>query len=331
MSNTFDLITEDKVDKTIQKKVKKEVREIILNEIFKKLKDLLEGKKFINKVNDTTIYNSNYDILTKALIDNKVYYANGYLKGDFNASISKQIENIGGEWNKQQKGFRINIYNIPQTLLYIIQRKETQKKEIISFLIVSIPSILKKVQRNIDNINLENNFDNLINNIKDKFKKNDIVKSENLIDSADYKAIYTNNTKLSIKKMSEEQIIKLRNQTLSILEKGGDQRDIKKILNNNYNATLGRAEFIANQEVRLALTSYQEEKFKKQNLTKFYWVHTDPNGKNSRQEHIEFFKQSNAGKIFDYNNLPINSKTGEADAPSRAYNCRCVARMILDK
>ena len=58
----------------------------------------------------------------------------------------------------------------------------------------------------------------------------------------------------------------------------------------------------------------------------FLWEHRDPPQPQDRKVHIRWWR---SGRKFDFNNLPINPETGQADFPGKLIHCHCRAKIIV--
>lgn len=140
-------------------------------------------------------------------------------------------------------------------------------------------------------------------------------------------AEYTNDLKIRIKGLTDDQIAELRAEITEMILTGKSSKDFIKKLETQYSMSKSRAKLIARQETQNALTTYENKKVAP--FTDGYeWVHPLPNRPTSRPDHVHFHKASKAGMVFSASNPAINAK-GEITEPGKEINCHCFKRHVL--
>lgn len=329
LNKTFDFLTEQDVPAIVQRSIYKDVKTLLLDLLYKELKKALEKADLMNKIQDDSVFNSSIGTFALAFQKNNLFYINGYIKGIFNINLSQLIESFGGVWDRKQKGYLIDFYSLPKTVQNIITQQDRGRDLLRTVLTFGVPAIILQLKQAIDEKDYSSEFANIITEAGNRISSQTALESINPANTKQFSIEYSNNTKLSIKNFIDQDVVKLRTDVLEILQKGSTHKEVKDLLNTHYNLNINRVQNIANQEVRLALTTFQEVKFTNAGEDEFYWVHTNPNSPTSRPVHVDWFKESNNGKVFSLKNKPINPLTGEAESPGSAYNCHCLARIKL--
>lgn len=281
--------------------------------------------------------NSLEDDLISQLNNNNLFVVDNFIyskKGFFSSNQVKILEKLGGEYNKLKKAFYFK--TLPQYLVDFLAR---QKNKIV-VATNDINQFLVNYQENIDNsINLfDINFTNTINNYNSQlsinFKKLGIIPELDLFQWNYLNEKYTTDFKKGIKNLANNQVEKLRNQILDfVLNKGYRTEKIAEILQNSYDLTQNKALFLARQESSFLLANFQENRYKELGFNKYVWqtandslVRNYPENNNTGENH----KRLNE-KTFEFDNPPIvNEITGEKANPGERYNCRCLARPVIE-
>lgn len=325
---TFDFLTEDDVNKDLQRRLVNDTKKYFIKYLYKELIDELKRANLLNDVKQGTILNSSQNPLLKAYQDKKIYYFNGYLKGSFTIQTTLEIKKLGGVWSKKMYGYKVMLVQLPKDLQTLIIQGELATRNIKGTLTTTFIGV---IATKIINAFLKNDYSNYfkktIQEADGRIEKQVGIKKD-LEENEDFVKYYTEDMNIYIKKFVKEDTEKLRKSVIKIIDKGGSHLDVREAINHNYNLNKNRARTIADGETRLCLTAFQETKFKQDGLDEFYWIHADPNGETSRPVHVHYFEESKKGKKFSYKNLPIDPETGKEDAPGRLYGCRCKARII---
>lgn len=145
-----------------------------------------------------------------------------------------------------------------------------------------------------------------------------------------FKQNYLKSIETKIKGLSDEQVLNIRTRIMKNVELAKRNNGISQLLQEQYGIAKKKADLIARQESQNIIIKYEEEKFNSIGIYKFKWRHPFPDRPTSRSHHVEWHKQSLAGKIFDSRNPPKNPKTGEPEMPGSEPNCHCVAIWIQE-
>ena len=325
---------------------------------YKKFNPILLNKKNILEVN-ADIINYLYDILYKPIVDiykdqfkqniklnevsnrikvafrqGKLYFENGKIYGDFrDAKLVKELQKLG-KYNKSGKYFEVE--SLPHELWEIDADNRIKIKDVERYIDSFLNDFVENIDKSIDFMGLD--YNNTINNYNKQFTANLIslgitpTLTEN--ETKLLNENYINNTKYDIKNMTLNSIQSIRTKMKDlVLKDGSNNREIAKILQNNYNFTQKRALFIARQESSLLLAEYSKNNYIKTGVRKFEW-------QTAGDEKVRDYPRNNLnggnhkyldGEILEFDKPPvINLITGERGLPGQAYNCRCVMCPIIE-
>ena len=325
---------------------------------YKKLNPILLNKKNILELN-ANIINYLHDVLYKPIVDiykdqfkqnirlnevsnrikvafrqGKLYFENGKIYGDFkDARLVKELQKLG-KYNKNGKYFEVE--SLPHELWEIDADNKIKIKDTEKYINSFLNDFVENIDKSIDFMGLS--YNNTINDYNKQFTAN--LTSLGITPTLTEKETellnknYVNTTKHDIKNMELDIIQNLRTKMKDlVLKDGATNRDIAKILMNNYNLTQKRALFIARQESGLLLAEYSKNNYRKTGIRKFEW-------QTAGDEKVRNYPKNNLnggnheyldGQIFEFDKPPvINLITGERGLPGQAYNCRCVMCPITE-
>mgnify|MGYP004650250765 CR=1 FL=1 len=325
---------------------------------YKKFNPILLNKKNILNLN-ADIVNYLYDVLYKPLVNiyndqfkqnirlnevnnrikaafrqGRLYFKEGKIYGDFkDARLVKELQKLG-RYNKNGKYFEVE--SLPHELWEINTNNKIKIKDVEKYIDSFLNDFVENIDKSINFMGLS--YNDTISNYNKQFTVN--LTSLGITPALTEKETqllnknYINNTKYDIKNMALNNIQSLRTKMKDlVLKDGANNREIAKILMNNYNLTQKRALFIARQESNLLLAEYSKNNYIKTGIRKFEWqtagdekVRDYPWNNKNGQNHKYL-----DGQVFKFDDPPvINQITGEKGLPGQAYNCRCVMCPIVE-
>lgn len=311
------------VDRSVEKKVKDKIVELLKEEIYIPL--ILEvgvkQPKFQNSMDD----------LIQAIRSGQLIYEKGKFKGKLNATLSRELRRIGAEWDRAQGS-----WSIPQSKLPV-----TLKSEIIvsksKFL-----QVLDKVEKKLksfapakiaEKLNLKETFDASLYDFDKKFSESlkDISIQPKL--SADQiskiSTEYNLNMQKYIQGWTEEETTRLRDEIQKQVMKGVRYEDLVDVIKKSYGVSVNKAKFLARQETNLMTAKLRETRFQDAGVTKYEWRTVA----GSEAHPVRDSHQALDGKIFSWDAPPITTMPGKPQRrnhPGEDYNCRCIAVPVLE-
>jgi len=298
--------------------------------LFKPLLDIA-AKYNAQIVKDITILpfelkNADVSPLVAALRTGLVQYKDGVFTGSFNRAISAALRSIGADLHKPTKTYRIDASLIPplirsEAVMYEAKAREAHE---------AIFRELNKIQTNLEptfekfELNADPTFDAIEKGFKESARALGVypeltAKSKEILSEE-----YSENMKLYIKKFTEEAIHSVREQTEKNAVAGFRFDRLAAILQDQYKVSAAKAEFLARTETSIFMSKFHEMQYAEAGVTRYVWQ--TAGDQRVRDDH----KYLN-GKTFFFSQPPIADKaTGTRANPGAIWNCRCVARPILD-
>lgn len=214
---------------------------------------------------------------------------------------------------------------IPSHLQSILKRNDTTNVKIEKILETASTLVLSLNQQNIKDLFTKEA------DIYAKLTQRTVEKTtKQPFNMESFKQKYLDSLETQIKGLTSEQTRDIRKRVLDNIEVAKRNNGISDILQEQYNKTKSRADLIARQESQVAIITYEQEKYNSMGIYKFKWRHPMPNRPTSRKQHVQWHKESLAGRIFDSRNPPYDEKSGKKVMPGELPHCHCVAVWIQD-
>lgn len=258
------------------------------------------------------------------LLSGKVQYEDGTFSGDFSAAISRSLRGYGAKYNKRDGTFTI----VPELLPVDILEAAAEYGKAAKDLHDEVMRALDEVQSNLEKSVSDNPVDArpTVDRADDKFSKKfgDALGIDALSDSARASLAkkYSDNLKPYIRDFSDEMVADLRAMVTENAKKGYRFDHLVTRIQNRYDVSQSKAEFLAQQETSMYVSQARQVRFGEVGITRYVW---DTAGDSRvRPEH----KKLN-GQIFEYSKPPVVDASGRRANPGEDFRCRCVANPIL--
>ena len=277
--------------------------------------------------------NEGLDTLKLALQTGRIWYADGKFCGQFNASVSRELREIGATPNAEAGTFSISQEKIPTDLRAALanatEKAQALHKTIGDFLGTSEENIAKApagltLRATLDKImvSLQNQFVQQVEDIGAK----DIgigLKPTEEIDEV-LKTTLVNNLELGIKGWAAEEVAALRARVQANALVGYRPDKLAREIAAERGISLRKADFIAEQETSLFVSKWREQRAKDVGCTRYKWS-------TSHDERVRPDHRALNGKVFSFDDPPVtNQATGAHNNPGEDFRCRCVAIPILE-
>ena len=304
---------------TIEQEIIDAFRREVFLPILSHLKQYGVKKKVLNSIDD----------LAFAIAQGKIFFKDGQFFGSFDASISKELKNLGAHWNRKNKTWGIDEKILPHVVRSSISmssvRWDEKLKQIDDFIKQNIyPDVLA------ENLSLSSSFDKAIWKVEKQFRAN--VKKigvqpeftpaikENIAKE------WSENLKKDIKGWTDEQLLLFRKDLRKMAFTGQRYESLVKLIQARYNVSKNKAKFWARQETSLAMASYQYGRYQDAGVDWYCWrtVHDDK----VRHSHKEL-----DGRAFQFSRPPVTTGPGEKtrrNNPKQDFNCRCQAIPLVN-
>lgn len=301
---------------------KNDIENIILQYLYDTLfKPIIEA----NHISQKKIRNNAPNPLKEAIKTGKIYYEDGKFKGKFNAKISKELTELGAKYNSASKTFSIPKSKLPSNIQIAIIQKFYQEKAIADKTIKIIDNINSDT---VDNLAFTPEYEKITSDLK--ISIDDTVKDFAVLPTLKTQSVkqiaeaYSENLKLYIKKFTDEEILKLREEVIKITQEGFRREKLVSLIQERYGVSKHKAKFLAKQETSLLTAQYTKARYQEAGIKKFQW--TRSHAKKPDKFHEKYY-----GKIFDFNNPPIiDERTGQKGLPGERFGCSCGLRAVIE-
>ncbi len=298
--------------------IERAIIELLRKEIFLPLIKELGVNKLILK-------NSIEDLID-AIASGKIYYANGYFKGSFNATITKELRKIG-VWDKKKEGFKVPKASLSVDMQTAIETSKTQFLRMAEKINKKLDAIDSKeiaqklrVEKVFDTAawKLNKNFEKSIENITVAPKLTDYQRKRIAEE-------YTNNLHLYIQDWTDKEITKLRKAVQVNVMQGIRRDKLAELIQESYGVGINKAKFLARQETNLMTTKLKQTRYQQAGVNSYRWQTVVGSPAHPvRPEHKKL-----DGTVHTWDNPPIATKDGQKKNPGQDYNCRCIAVPIV--
>lgn len=319
----------------LEKRIEKFFRESIYIPI---LKQLQLPKKTIKNT-------AHANALMDALFTGQIIYSTGTFSGKFNASISRELRNIGAKFDRKTSSYKLEESKIPIEFRNVISASKVhfQKRmeELDETLAKLIPEELAK------QFKCQDLFDKALWKADREFKKNvkniAVTPSVSKEQREKISKAWQDNLQLYIKGWTEKQIKDIRKQIYEDVS-GGTRRKslipaiykVTKTIQKSHEEALNKAKFLAHQESRLMMAAFKQTRYEEAGSKSYIWRCVKRPHDESPKQHTPGNVRYTHGKLdqkeIKWSEPPITSNPGESVRRNHAgqdYNCRCFSRPII--
>lgn len=313
--------------------VQKQLRALFYTLIFQPIVKLLaphnaqvkSAARQLKNSSNHQMRNAQYDPIVTGINSGKIQYVDGIFSGDFNAAISKALKGYGAQFNKRTATWSI----VPQALPVEVIRAIKEHADVARKLHYELDDKLKNIEMTLAYGIQEHPIDAepMVDKLDEKFQSQygDALGVSDLSEKSKKKLAktYVDSLKPFIKKFSSEQIADLRAIVKANAETGYRFDFLVERIQNRYDVTQSKAEFLARNETAIYVSKVRQARFGDVGITKYVW--RTAGDSEVRKDH----KKLN-GRTFEYSKPPIvDEATGRRANAGEDYNCRCVADPVM--
>lgn len=310
--------------------IRREIERIFDELIYKPLLETLrENSPYdlnIKNVSKKSLTNEIGDPLYLAVKYGKIWYENGQFQGQFNASTSKRLKELGAHWNKDRKTWGLEWSAVPAEISAAVAlaagRYETLRKAVIQTLDMFNIQSIDRISR------LSDKYSQTVKWMGDDWQKAvkavtvdvQMTQEEQNIFAVDY----AQNLDIYVKNWAEDEVLKLRKFVSEEAFKGRRAESIAKEIEHSFKVSRNKAQFLAKQETSLAMQKYKELRAKRVGSKGYIWR----GAMDERERHDHKLLE---GKFITWDNPPVtNLKTGARNHAGQDFGCRCDMRIVID-
>jgi SPP1 gp7 family putative phage head morphogenesis protein len=256
----------------------------------------------------------------------RIVYQDGAFRGTFNAASSSFFRKLGAKYDAKLKAWKLDYGRVPPDLLVAQVAAQNEAKRLEQQLLTAIDGLNADMKQATQQLAMkyEDTYRMLDRDFIESVKSISIPASMNEGMTRKLSEDWANNTSLYIKKWTDENIITLREKVKGHALAGGRAEGLEKIIRENYNVSRSKAKFLARQETALAVSKFQESRYRDVGITRYVW------GSSGDQRERADHRRLN-GQVFSWDNPPItDTRTGQKNNPGEDWNCRCFSIPIVD-
>lgn len=273
-----------------------------------------------------TLKNSKKDLIS-AIQSGRISFYRGNFYGRFNASISKELKNLGARWDKKQGSWKILQSSLPMEIKHVISDSKRRFQEKIAEFDETLARL--RPEKIAEDLDVAKQFDTTLLKTEKEF----LSSVKGIIVPADLSDIqrkkiseeWQNNMRLWIKQFTENQIIDLRKDVQTGVFTSERHESIAKRIQKSFEISQNKAKFLARQETSLLMAKFKETRYISSGINEYRWtcVSGSPN------HPVRPMHKALDGTVHTWNNPPIVDKQGSRKNPGEDYNCRCFARPLV--
>lgn len=274
--------------------------------------------------------NAKGDALISAIEQRKITFYRGKFTGTFTAAVSRDLRDLGAEWVKGEKAFRIHGNLLPSD----VQAAIRVSYKLFEGRLDQIDARLRQIlpEEIAEKIKVSKNFEKAIWKVDHSIEKTlqGITVPPELTPERRQRIAdeWQENLDKYIKDFTEKQIKGLREEVLNHTFKGGRYEDLMEKIQQSYGVTERKAKFLARQETSLLMAKFKETRYAAAGVDEYIWGCVAGSPKHPvRPAH-----KALEGKRFRWDNPPITTAPGESprrNNPGEDYNCRCFAKPVV--
>lgn len=268
--------------------------------------------------------------LIAALRAGTVTYSDGEFRGQFNAAISRELRELGAEFDRHQKSFRLAHEHLPYYLRGAIAEALSASTEVHVAMLATLQAIAENLPLAPASLSASV-FASIFADLEKQFRSS-VQVAEDLEVPMEFTAAdrnrmtadLTENLELGIKGFASDRIPVLRKIVEENLAQGGRTDLLAKKLQAEFGFAQRKAEFLADHETGMLVSKYRQFRYEGLGVQEYIW--STSNDERVRPDH----KALN-GRRFAFTSPPIVDRaTGRRGNPGEDYRCRCVAQPILN-
>jgi SPP1 gp7 family putative phage head morphogenesis protein len=321
------IVTRQKYETEIEKKIAKMLHECIFEPIFVALKELPQAAQKRNA--------GPQDALKGAIATGKVIYEGGVFTGSFSAQISKALHDLGAKWVAKKKAYSLPESKIPTDIRIEISKAKNTAVEVTD----KINKILTQASENYKPVEVVPETEKIIDDLTSQLQGTIPEKLslpyaiEGYVEEKITRE-YSENLNLFIKQWYDEEILRLRRQVQESTMQGYRAAHLYDGIQAEYGVSRRKAKFLSRQETSLFVSAYRKATYENMGLIKYKWsssmdrrvrpTHRVMHGKICRWDDPtvyfngrEWIKRSNIGGVELH--------------PGTDFGCRCIAIPLLNE
>lgn len=310
--------------------IEKRIREFFKREIYLPIMRAMQEPQ-------TALKNAKENPLYSALHSGRITFYRGVFSGKFNAGTSKELKKLGARWDRKSSTFRISFRLLPMETRNVISSTESRFREKIQGLDKTLSQMVP--EELVKRLSLSDKFNTTLWKIDKEFQNRvrGLAVAPQLTEETRKKIAdnWQNNIELYIKDFTKDQIKKLRSDVKESVFAGDRYGALIGSVKKSYGVSENKAKFLARQETKLLVTTFQEARYADAGIHEYTWhsvIGSPAHPVRKRHKELNDMKENGQKKIFRFDNPPNTAELGQParhNNPGQDYNCRCFAKPVV--
>ncbi len=303
--------------------IEQHIKTVLMRAIYVPLLKVLKRKA-------SALKNSAYDVICDAIVRGVIQFHKGSFAGKFNASISRELKDLGAKWDRKTRAWKIPMAELPYEVRSAISVSGFSFQKKIDEIDRKLAQVLPEEVA--DKIKLDQLFDRTIWKVNKRMSDTlkGIQVGPNLTRERSKKIAkeWENNLKLYIQDFTKQEVKSLRSRVKETILSGNRYESLYSEIQKSYGVSARKAKFLARQETGLLMAKFTETRYKEAGVKRYKWGCV----KGTAAHPVRPAHKALEGKIFSWDNPPITTAPGEPirrNNPKQDYNCRCFAIPIV--
>ncbi len=267
------------------------------------------------------------DALLGAIQRGSVRFYRGRFTGKFTAKVSKEIRDLGAEWEASTKSWRLLSSDLTEEIRLAVAASDDKIKRAEARVLTKLGDIsADELAEKFQGAKL---FDRVLWKTDKKITSQiDAITVAPKLSAASRAKIaeeYTQNLRLYIKKWTSEEIVKLRTRVEASAVEGNRYETLIATIQKSYGVSQNKAKFLARQETSLLMAKFKETRYRDAGSTEYIWRCVA----GSKNHPVRPFHKKLDGTRQTWESPPIVDKNGNRKHPGEDFGCRCTARPLI--
>jgi len=272
----------------------------------------------INILKENKIVLNSKDAIAEAIENGDIYYSGSVFYGKFNATLTRNLKELGANYDSRVKGWRISQDKLSPVHVAALVAQGQRFDRAQAAMIQSLPDGDK-----IKPVNVYD-YSKLYDDVVIRVDKSIGVKPK--IDQSRRDRIskeWSDNLDLHIKGFTDEEVLKLRRRLENEIVSGKRPEQLADIVLHEFDVSVNKAKFLARQETSLFTHTLKRARYSDVGINEYEWS-------TSQDERVRRHHKELNGKRYYYSTPPVVNEKGERKHPGMDWGCRCVDIPILN-
>lgn len=283
--------------------------------------------------------------LEQMIRDRDAIYQGGYFQSNnFSPKAQQELQQMGAVYMRGK--YFVEPNKLPLTLQMAIDNVRVENVATNRDLLNVFSDINGNITTGIANIDFgtdaEKNLKIVDGKIRRELNTIDLSEKKNVLDRLDQEYIndqtrpipqlYDERTKQYFTKNLEAETTKMRKELSQMVLKGASRYELRRYVVKRMGVQYNRAKFVADQETRMIVGVAKAAHYQGYGINKYKWSPTRDEKLRERHKELSQAKTKYGIGIYSYDDPPpvVDEKTGRRAHVEQDYNCRCVARPVVE-